>query len=175
MEQKGHTFFSYPSEVVEDRSAVFFKPSYAIRWIGFLVSFFWVLLFLYLVLLAKPNDGVSFEMQKSEKLQLKANHLDFPVKLNSFVLPFRTHKGEVEPKQIEVSLNLNSSVAKTEIEKSLDTIKRHLIFILSEKKDRELFIRKKKKRLLEEEVKDQLNMFLLSGAINKVQIDAITL
>ena len=71
--------------------------------------------------------------------------------------------------KIEVSLETESSIVLEEIKQSNNQVKDHLVFILSDE-DISIFSKVEELKALEKEIIAQLNLFLVTGKIKKVQL-----
>ncbi|MCY4321511.1 MAG: flagellar basal body-associated FliL family protein, partial [Bdellovibrionaceae bacterium] len=71
--------------------------------------------------------------------------------------------------KLRVSLQVTDVEVSEEIQKSIHKIKDHLIFILSSK-DIAVFDDLQKRQILEEEIVTQLNLFLVNGSVEGVQL-----
>ena len=170
MKQLSNQFFSYPSEKGVGK-LLFLKQQNNRMWIWYSVSLVLTFLFLYFILLLTKNQEKTYT--QNEVTELKIQRKKIPVDINSFVVPIHTNEG-IEPNKIDVKLNLSNYKVKNEVKESINTIRRHLIFILSER-NKEIFNNIKEKQLLEEEIKNQLNLFLLAGAVNDVHVESNTI
>ncbi len=71
--------------------------------------------------------------------------------------------------KVDISIEVDNVHAKTEIKKSIHKVRNHLVFILSAQK-KSAFADQHKKNLLKEKIIQQLNMFLVAGRVEKVQL-----
>ena len=90
------------------------------------------------------------------------------VDLDIFFVFLKSGTG-VQLTKVEVVLQVNHSEVLKEIQTSLSKIRDHLVFILS-KKDVSVFSDLEKRQFLEKEIVAQLNLFLIAGKIENVQL-----
>ena len=90
------------------------------------------------------------------------------IALNPFVIRLNTEQG-FQLTKMEVALQANNSRVLEEIQNSINQVKDHLIFILSNK-NTSVFNDIKKRQTLEQEIITQLNLFLVQGEIEKIQL-----
>ena len=74
--------------------------------------------------------------------------------------------------KIAVSLQVNDIQVSEEIQKSISNIKDHLIFILSHQSS-SIFDDIQERRALEKQIVTQLNLFLVSGRVEDVQLNIL--
>lgn len=90
------------------------------------------------------------------------------VNLDPFFVLLKSGKG-VQLTKVEVVLQMNHSSVLHEVQKSLNKVRDHLVFILSNQ-DVSVFSDSEKRQLLEREIVTQLNLFLIAGKIGNVQL-----
>ena len=90
------------------------------------------------------------------------------VDLKPFFVLLKSEK-EARLTKLRVSLQVTDVEVSEEIQKSIHKIKDHLIFILSSK-DIAVFDDLQKRQILEEEIVTQLNLFLVNGSVEGVQL-----
>lgn len=93
------------------------------------------------------------------------------VELKPFFVLLKSEK-EARLTKLKVSLQVTDGQVSAEIQKSIHKIKDHLIFILSSQ-DVAVFDDLQKRRILEQEIMTQLNLFLVSGSIEGVQLNKL--
>lgn len=90
------------------------------------------------------------------------------VDLKAFFVLLKSGSG-VQLTKVEVGLQVDHPLVLNEIQESTKKIQDHLVFILSNK-DISVFSDLEKRQLLKKEIIDQLNLFLVSGKIQNVQL-----
>ncbi len=88
--------------------------------------------------------------------------------LDSFFVLLKSDKGSQLTK-VEVTLQLSDPQVLEEVKQSTATIKDHLVFILSHQ-NVSVFSHLEERQSLEEEITHQINLFLVSGEIENVQL-----
>ena len=88
--------------------------------------------------------------------------------IEPFVVRFKTQEG-FQLTRIDVSFQVSSTQVSQEIQKASRKMTDHLIFILSDK-DISMFSDAEKLQLLENEIATQLNLFLVAGKIETVEL-----
>ena len=90
------------------------------------------------------------------------------INLEPFFVPLKSEKG-TQLTKMEVNLQVDHSRVLDEIQGSINKIKDHLVFILSNQ-DVSIFSDLESRQLLEKEIANQLNLFLVAGKIENVQL-----
>lgn len=90
------------------------------------------------------------------------------VNLEPFFVLLKSEEG-TQLTKVEINLQVDHPLALKEIQESTKKIQDHLVFILSNK-DISVFSDLEKRQLLKKEIVDQLNLFLVSGKIQNVQL-----
>ena len=93
------------------------------------------------------------------------------INLEPFFVLLKSEK-EARLTKLRVSLQVTDGQVHEEIQKSMHKIKDHLIFILSNQ-DVAVFDDLQKQRILEQEIITQLNLFLVNGSIEGVQLNKL--
>ena len=107
------------------------------------------------------------EVQSMEPSLLAWEAID----LEPFFVLLKSEK-EARLTKLKVSLQITDGQVSEEIQKSIHKIKDHLIFILSSQ-DVTVFDDLQKRRILEQEIVTQLNLFLVNGSIEGVQLNKL--
>lgn len=111
------------------------------------------------------NHGVTVGGQSSSQNQL--SHLP-TVKLDSLLVRL-TAGQHVRLSRMDIVLHISDLNVKREIQDSINKVRDHLIFILSAQ-DESVFADVKKKAMLEQKIIHQLNVFLMIGKVEKIQL-----
>ena len=90
------------------------------------------------------------------------------IALNPFVIRLKTKQG-FQLTKMEVALQVNDSQVLAEVQNSINQVKDHLVFILSNQ-NISIFTDLKQRQVLEQEIITQLNLFLVQGEIKKIQL-----
>ena len=91
------------------------------------------------------------------------------VDLEPFFVLLKSEQG-TQLTKVEVSLQVSDTKVSEEIQNSIHQIKDHLVFILSNQ-NASIFDDIQKRQGLEQEIVTQLNVFLVSGSIENVQLN----
>ena len=103
-----------------------------------------------------------------QSLQDPSASIQKVVYMNSFLVFLKSEKG-FQLTKMEVILQVNHSQVLDEIQKSSNKVKDHLIFILSYK-NTSVFTNLQERQSLEQEIITQLNLFLVAGRIENIQL-----
>ncbi len=90
------------------------------------------------------------------------------VELDSLLVRL-TSGQNVRLSKVDITLHITDLKVRGEIQNSINKVSDHLIFILSAK-DESVFSDAQKKAQLEREIIDQLNLFLMAGKVEKIQL-----
>ncbi len=90
------------------------------------------------------------------------------INLEPFFVLLKSEEG-TQLTKVEVNLQVDHSQVSNEIQESINKIRDHLVFILSNR-DVSVFSDLESRRFLEEEIANQLNLFLVAGKIENVQL-----
>ena len=90
------------------------------------------------------------------------------VELDSLLVRL-TSGQNVRLSKVDITLHITDLKVRGEIQNSINKVSDHLIFILSAK-DESVFSDTQKKAQLEREIINQLNLFLMAGKVEKIQL-----
>ena len=90
------------------------------------------------------------------------------VKLDSLLVRL-TDGQHIRLSRVDIVLHISDLNVKKEIQDSINKVRDHLIFILSAQNE-SVFVDTKKKAMLEQEIIHQLNLFLMTGKVKKIQL-----
>jgi len=138
-------------------------------------------IFLLIVVCAFVFSGVSTNntRQMSSLTELKSDFLSTSVNptqsisLEPLLIRLKTASG-FQISKMEITLHLDTLQSVQEIQQSMKQIRNHLVFILSDQ-DEVIFTTPYKEEKLKEDIIRQLNVFLFTGQIKKIDIQQITL
>ena len=116
-------------------------------------------------LTAVKNHSVTMDDPSISQHQLSQLPM---VELDSLLVRL-TAGQHVRLSRMDIALHISDLNVKKEIQDSINKVRDHLVFILSAQ-DESVFADTKKKAMLEQTITHQLNLFLMTGKVKKIQL-----